>query len=62
MTLWNKPQSTNRRGIAMTQSGLDRLHADERNESSQVGQEIRPQVEDAPPVSSLLSEPTPAKI
>lgn len=62
MALWNKSPATNQRGLAMTQAGLDRLHADQGTTSSHVGLEIGPQVKNALPVSSLLPEPTQAQM
>lgn len=62
MALWNRSPSTNQRGIAMTQAGLDRLRADRSATASLVGLEVEPQVKNALPVSSLPSESTQAQM
>jgi tetratricopeptide (TPR) repeat protein len=56
MTLWKRSPATNQREIAITQTGMDRLHAIRGNVSSHVGLESESHMKDAPPASSLLIE------
>lgn len=62
MALWNKSPTANQRGIALTQAGLDRLHAEQDAKSVHSGLETGPRVDNAQPLSSRLPDSTGARM